>query len=90
MPTIPFCNSGDIKSIPTREIVLILDADTATVGQTTRDFLAKNTKKGNVVAPRKSLNKVNSVIVTNAYGRDKIYSSPYAPNRLKERLEMIP
>ena len=76
------------KSVLLREVVCILDADTATVSKTTRAFLKKNTEKGNFVSPSNAIRMVNSIVLTNAFGRDAVYFSPYTVKRLQRNIEL--
>ena len=70
-----FCDLGEGTSLPTRQIVLILDADTATRQKATRDFLKKCNDKGYASVPKGPLRQVNSLVLTNSHGRDALYSS---------------
>lgn len=70
-----FCDLGEGTSLPTRQIVLILDADTATRQAVTRNFLKVCNDKGRAMRPKGPLRQVNSLILTNSHGRDALYSS---------------
>ena len=70
-----FCDLGEGTSLPIRQIVMILDADTATRQKTSRDFLKACNQKGRAMAPKGPLRQVNSLILTNSHGRDALYSS---------------
>lgn len=70
-----FLDLGDGTSIPRKKVVLILNAETATVGVTTRRFIKECSRKGAAVLPKKDLWQVGSLILTNAYGKDSLYSS---------------
>ncbi len=70
-----FLDLGDGKIIPKKKIVLILNAETASMRQATRDFIRRRSQSGDEVLPKKDLCQVNSIVLTNAYGKDSIYSS---------------
>lgn len=70
-----FLDLGDGTSIPRKKVVLILNAESATVGITTRKFLKTCSQKGVGVLPKKDLWQVNSFVLCNAYGKDSLYSS---------------
>lgn len=80
-----FLDIGGGESVFLRDVVLILDAETATRQSATRAFLKKNSEKKQAVSPKKALNRVNSLILTNSFGEDRLYSSPKSPAFLKER-----
>lgn len=80
----PFLDLGDGISIPKKKVVLILNAESATVQATTRFFLRKMTQDGNSVMPKKTLYQVNSLILCNAYGKDSLYSSSRRAQSLAE------
>ena len=71
----PFLDPGDGSAILKQKVVLILNAESATIGSTTRSFLKKMSLKGDTVLPKKPLRQVNSLILCNAYGKDSLYSS---------------
>lgn len=70
-----FLDLGDGTDILRKKVVLILNAETATVGVTTRKFLKECSKKGAAVLPKKDLWQVNSLVLCNSYGKDTLYSS---------------
>lgn len=70
-----FCDLGEGTSLPVRQIVLILDADTATRQGATRQFMKVCREKGRAMDPKSPLRQVNSLILTNSHGRDALYSS---------------
>ena len=70
-----FLDLGDGTSIPRKKVVLILNAESATVGVTTRRFLKTCSQKGASVLPKKALWQVNSLVLCNSYGKDSLYSS---------------
>lgn len=72
-----FFDLGDGTSIPKKKAVLILNAETATLKGTTRQFLKKLGAEGNAVVPKRTLNQVNSFVLCNAYGKDSLYSSSH-------------
>lgn len=80
-----FLDLGDGTSLPRKKVVLILNAESATVPATTRNFLKKISEKGDSVLPKKELNQVNSLILTNAYGKDSLYSSSRTSKALAEK-----
>ena len=82
-----FLDLGDSQSVFLRDVVCVLDADTATVSRTTRDFLKKNTK--NLIPPPKGIKMVNSFVLANAYGADRIYQSSWTAGRIKNRIEFF-
>ena len=71
----PFLDPGDGSAIPKNKVVLILNAESATVQNTTRQFIRKMGRSGNSVLPKKPLRQVNAIVLTNAYGKDSLYSS---------------
>lgn len=83
-----YLDVGEKKSVLLREVVCILDADTATVSKTTRAFLKKNTEKGNLVSPSPAIRMVNAIVITNAFGRDKVFFSPYTVKRLQKNANL--
>ena len=82
-----FCEINEGESIRVEKIVCILDADTATLSPVTRDFLKKNSEKGNAVNPKKPLSRVNSIILTNSFGEDRLYSSAARTKNLEKKLQ---
>ncbi|MBR3837283.1 MAG: hypothetical protein IKJ74_03970 [Clostridia bacterium] len=83
----PFLDLGDGTSIPQKKVVLILNAESATLQGTTRAFLRKQSEKGNSVLPKKPLRQVNSLILCNAYGKDSLYSSARSAKALATEKE---
>lgn len=77
-----FLDLGDGTSIPMKKVVMILNAESATVQSTTRAFLRKMGRDGNTVLPKKPIRQVNALILTNAYGKDSLYSSSHAASHL--------
>ena len=73
---------GEKDSVWLRDVVCVLDADTATVSAATRDFLKKCRDKGIVAAPKGKVKMVNSLVLTNAFGKDRLVPSPYTPARI--------
>ena len=82
-----FLEIGDSQSVFLREVVLVLDADTATVSRTTREFLKKNEK--NLAPAPKGIKMVNSFILTNAFGTDRIYQSAYTSKRIGRNADKV-
>ncbi len=81
----PFLDLGDGTSIPKKKVVLILNAETATLQAATRSFLRKLGSGGDSVLPKKSLRQVNSFVLCNAYGKDSLYSSSRSAKALAEK-----
>ncbi len=77
-----FFDLGDGTSIPKKKAVFILNAETATVQGTTRNFLKKLGEEGNAVLPKRDLSQVNSFVLCNAYGKDSLYSSSHTASHL--------
>ncbi len=80
-----FYDLGDGTSIPKKKVVLILNAESATVQASTRSFLRKLSREGNSVMPKKPLYQVNSLILCNGYGKDSLYSSSRRAKSLAEQ-----
>lgn len=80
----PFLDLGDGISIPKKKVVLILNAESATLSSVTRSFLRKMNGEGNAVLPKKAIRQVNSLILCNAYGNDSLYSSARRASALAE------
>ncbi len=80
----PFLDLGDGNSIPNKKVVLILNAETATLRNTTRRFLRKMSEKGDSVPAKKALRQVNSLVLCNSYGKDSLYSSSRSAKSLAE------
>jgi hypothetical protein len=68
-----FLDLGDGQIIPKKKVVLLLNAETATQREATRAMIRKN--KREEVLPKRGLRQVNTIVLTNAYGKDSIYSS---------------
>ena len=79
-----FLDLGDGTSIPRKKVVMILNAESATVQSTTRQFIRKMGSSGNSVLPKKPLRQVNAIVLTNAYGKDSLYSSSRSAKLLAE------
>lgn len=80
----PFLDPGDGTAVPKNKVVLILNAESATLQKDTRNFIKKLNLEGNSVMPKKMLRQVNSLILTNAYGKDSLYSSSRSAKSLSE------
>lgn len=80
----PFLDPGDGSAIPKSKVVLILNAESATLQKDTRYFIKTLSRKGDSVLPKKPLRQVNSLILTNAYGKDSLYSSSRSAKSLAE------
>ncbi len=80
----PFLDPGDGSAIPKNKVVLILNAESATLQKDTRNFIRRLGSGGDSVLPKKSLRQVNSLILTNAYGKDSLYSSSRSARSLAE------
>ncbi|MBQ8550637.1 MAG: DUF370 domain-containing protein [Clostridia bacterium] len=71
--------------LKTEDIVGIFDLDTATVGKSTRNYLAKSEKNGEVINVTTELPK--SFIVCNHDGQKKVYISQISTATLEKRSE---
>ncbi|MBR2635152.1 MAG: hypothetical protein IKD31_06195 [Clostridia bacterium] len=80
-----FLDLGDGISIPMKKVVLILNAESATLQHSTRNFLKKMSADGNTVMPKRDIRQVNSLILANAYGKDSLYSSSRSARALAEK-----
>ena len=80
----PFLDLGDGTSIKKNKVVLILNAESATLRPATREFIRKMNGKGDAVMPKKAIRQVNSLILTNAYGKDSLYSSSRSARALSK------
>ena len=80
-----FFDLGDGTSLPARQVVLILNAETATQSAVTRDFLRQTARRGEAETPLSPLKQVNSFVLTNSRGRDRLYSSARTSSRVLER-----
>lgn len=80
-----FLDLGDGTSIPRKKVVLILNAESATVQGTTRKFIRKMSEKGSSVMPKKAIRQVNSLILCNSHGMDSLYSSARSAKSLGEK-----
>lgn len=80
----PFLDPGDGSAILKSKVVLILNAESATLQKDTRSFLKKLGSGGDSVLPKRALRQVNSLILTNAYGKDSLYSSSRSAKSLAE------
>ena len=79
-----FLDPGDGTGIPKKKVVLILNAETATLSATTRQFIRKMSEKKQSIMPKKMLSQVNSLILTNSHGKDFLYSSAKRAKSLVE------
>jgi len=79
-----FLDLGDGNVIPKKKVVMILDAESATLQETTRNFIKKNNSRGDEVKPLRLLRNVNSFILTSPYGKDSLYSSSRLSKSLAE------
>ncbi len=70
-----FCDLGEGTSLPVRQIVLILNADTATRQQTTRTFIRRCGETGAEQIPRRDMKQINSIVLANSHGKDALYVS---------------
>ena len=75
---------GENESVWLRDVVCVLDADTATVSAVTRDFLKKAKEKGLIRKPKGSVKMVNSLILANSFGKDRLYQSSYTVSRIEK------
>ncbi len=75
---------GENESVWLRDVVFVLDADTATVSAVTRDFLKKAKEKGLIREPKVAVKMVNSLVLTNAFGKDRLYQSSYTVSRIEK------
>lgn len=80
----PFLDLGDGTSIKKSKIVLILNAESATLRSATRDFVRKMNTKGESAMPKRPLRQLNSLVLSNAYGKDRLYSSSRSAKSLAE------
>ncbi|MBQ3074633.1 MAG: hypothetical protein IJC26_01070 [Clostridia bacterium] len=80
----PFLDPGDGSAILKQKIVMILNAESATLQKDTRNFIRRLGSGGDSVLPKRSLRQVNSFILTNAYGKDSLYSSSRLSKSLAE------
>lgn len=80
----PFLDLGDGTSIKKSKVVLILNAESATLRPATRDFVRKMNARGESVMPKKPLRQLNSIVLSNAYGNDHLYSSSRSAKGLAE------
>lgn len=83
----PFLDLGDGTAVYKNKVVLILDAESATVQKTTRDFLKKMSRDGTAVLPKKPLKQVNSLVLLNSYGKDSLYTSSRSPGALAKETQ---
>ncbi|MBQ3866780.1 MAG: hypothetical protein II776_07740 [Clostridia bacterium] len=70
-----FLDLGEGTSLPTRQIVLILNAETATRQPATKRFLRRLSDRAEVKASRRPLRQVNALVLTNTRGKDMLYPS---------------
>ena len=71
----PFLDPGDGALIFKSKVVMILNAESATLQKDTRNFIRSLNRKGDAVMPKKALRQINSLILTNSHGKDSLYSS---------------
>jgi len=79
-----FLDLGDGVMIPRKKVVLILNAESATLQKSTRDFIRKTHADGDEVLPKRGIRTVNTLVLTNAYGKDSLYSSARSSGNLAE------
>lgn len=80
-----YLHLGNEVMAKTSQIIGVFDLDTATVPETTRDFLANAQKEGIVVNIGESLPK--SFILYEENGQLRIYISPLASSTLRKRAQ---
>lgn len=83
----PFLDPGDGTLIFKNKVVLILNAESATLQKDTRNFIRSLNQKGDAVLPRKPLRQINSLILTNSHGKDSLYSSSRSAGTLSKEEE---
>ncbi len=83
----PFLDPGDGALIFKSKIVLILNAESATLQKDTRNFIRHLNRKGDAVMPKKALRQINSLILTNSHGKDSLYSSSRSAGNLAREEE---
>ena len=71
----PFLDIGDGNAVPKNKVVMILNAESATLQKDTRNFIKKLSSDGNSVLPKRSLHQINSLVLINSYGKDSLFSS---------------
>ena len=78
----PFLDPGDGLLIIKNKIVMILNAESATLQKDTRNFIRNLNRKGDAVLLKKPLRQINSLILTNSHGKDSLYSSSRSAGNL--------
>ena len=78
-----YLHLGDEVMAKTSQIIGVFDLDTATVPETTREFLAKAQKEGIIVNIGENLPK--SFILYEENGQFRVYISPLASSTLRKR-----
>ncbi len=81
-----FLHIGNSKNIRKKDIIGIFDADTATVSEVTRKYLAEAEHRGEVSAAKEELPK--SFILYREDGKNKICFSQLSSGVLIGRMEM--
>jgi len=80
----PFLEIGDENAVLKNKVVMILNAESATLQKDTRNFIRKQNSDGNSVMPKRSLHQINSFVLTNAYGKDSLFSSSRSSKLISE------
>ena len=80
-----FLHIGDGFCVAEEELILVLDADTATVPRLTRDFLRKRQDEGLVVDCSGSLPR--SLVLCRKQGQDLLYLSRLTAKTIAERAD---
>jgi len=81
----PFLDPGDGSAIPKNKVVLILNAESATVQKDTRNFIRKLGTGGDSVLPKRSLRQVNSLILTTPTEKTVCILPPARQNPLPKK-----
>lgn len=82
-----FCDLGEGTTLPCRQIVMVISAESATKSAVTRAFLKACTEKGCAQAPKTPLFSVNSLVLTNIRGQDLLYSSAKSPALIAKNMD---
>ncbi len=80
----PFLDIGDGNAVLKNKVVMILNAESATLQKDTRNFIKKLSREGASVLPKRALHQVNSFVITNAYGKDSLFSSSRSSKAISE------
>lgn len=80
-----FLHIGDDFSVPKKSVILVLDADTATVESATRAFLEKKQREGLVVDCSGDLPR--AMVLCQQKGQDLLYLSRLSSKTLAQRAE---